>query len=90
MVESLSWYSLTGWVNIFPLMWQLNTYIFYSNTNNIYFIVTEFLFFFQNETKREIHDIYISDGEFADFHEHDNKIVPVSIWKADAKFVKSE
>ncbi|KAJ8643329.1 hypothetical protein MRB53_005077 [Persea americana] len=43
-----------------------------------------------NETKREIHDIYISDGEFADFHEHDNKIVPVSIWKADAKFVKSE
>ncbi|XXG45978.1 hypothetical protein AAC387_Pa02g0923 [Persea americana] len=43
-----------------------------------------------NEMKREIHDIYISDGEFAAFHEHDNKIVPVSIWKADAKFVKSE
>ncbi|RWR72561.1 UPF0587 protein [Cinnamomum micranthum f. kanehirae] len=42
------------------------------------------------ETGQKIPDIYISDGEFADLHEHDNNIVPVAIWKADAKFVKSE
>lgn len=67
----------------------MNTYIFYSNTNNIYFIVTDFIFF-QTETKEEIRDIYISDGEFADVHEHDNEIASVAIWKAAAKFEKSE